>query len=1307
MSIRDLICDLQELQVQLNLNGDELELQFPTGQPVPYQLINDLRSRKPEIISYIKENTGKNKVETAIAPVAPNDLYPVSNGQKRLWVLNQFEKEQTAFTIFTSFTISGILDKNIFLKAFAFLVDRHEILRTTFQYKNNELYQKVAPHSHYDFANSFIDISSDKTNSETQLAQLKKEITHKGFNLEKGPLFKFYLVKKSEAEHYFLFSIAHIISDAWSMSILNRELLHCYHALSQHKTPELEPLRIQYKDYVHWLNKKLSGESLDKLKTYWQDQFKDNIPVLELPSQKERPEVKSFRGGFVEISLEEEVSNELRTLARAYNGTIFMTLMATTYVFLHKLTSQEDIVIGTTVAGRNHSDLEAQLGFFVNTLALRTQLNGTESFEIFVQKTIKNFTQALAHQEYPFDMLVEDLQLERDMGRSPLFDVLVEMSNAGDEIAGYTTSHENMLSFTPEKVDIPVTQYDLSFKFFDREQIGLRLEYSLDIFTAKEAERFALYYKRLVKLLVQNEKNALKDFSLLTTSETFNLLENGSGNQTQIETSDFLEIWDATIKKFSKEPAYSFNQTKVSFENLEAHAKKFAAHVATEYNISKGDVIAVCMESSEWLIPVIIGIIKSGAAFLPLSKELPSDRKAYILKDAQAKLLVTDSNRMFDAVEFYNGPLFSADIQMDSLPPVSKEIDPVNTQHTPLYIIYTSGSTGVPKGVAVGHESLINYTTWANNYYFDGVSGYNMPLFTSLSFDLTLTTIFTTLLRGDCIHVLPDDELHKNLEKIFSIEDIRAIKMTPGQLEVLQDVQVQSNNLSCLILGGESVGKKHITLASSLFPNLQIYNEYGPTEATIGCTVKKLSITDEVISIGAPIDNVNVSVRDAWGQVVPQGVTGELYIEGKALAIEYLNQEQQTAQAFITDEITGKRNYKTGDLCRWLPDYTLQYIGRKDDQVKLRGYRISLGDIEYQLKAHESVKDAVVLIKEITSSKKLVAYLLLDNPVDNTTIQKYLAQTLPGYMIPELFVEIEEIPLTTNGKRAINKLPDVTAFLDVEKEYLAPQTPNQQLFVELWQVILNNEKVGITDNFFSLGGDSIKAIRLVSRFAGKTGIELEVKDVFQYQTIDSLAAYAENLQTDHTLQDEKNTWKEHVNALGKSVINELKTTTATHQNWEDAYPMSEIEKGMIFHNFLNKDTGVYHDQFYYQFIDTSFDLNKFQKSFQLLTQKHEILRSSYNMLDFEEPVHLVHAYTDAIAKIDFIDIASIAETGQKEYLKTFMAKDRERGFSVEEPGLWNVTVFKVHDKEYGILWSFHHAIIDGWSNASFITELSN
>jgi amino acid adenylation domain-containing protein/non-ribosomal peptide synthase protein (TIGR01720 family) len=923
------------------------------------------------------------KADFKSIPIIPQqDDYPVSHAQKRLWVLDRLEERKTAYNIPDVYIFKGSLNTDAFGKALNTIISRHESLRTVFTTVNEQPRQKILAEDAHAFKLEYIDLRNESEQKEEITKKLVAEQANTIFDLEKGPLLKAKLLQLENESHVFLLTMHHIISDGWSMGVLVKEVSLLYNLYRDGKENTLQPLRIQYKDYTDWQNKQLEGDNLKDYQEYWLNQFEGEIPVLQIATDYPRPAVKTYNGRSAALNLDKELTSEIRDFSRQNGVTIFMTLLATVKVLLYKYSGQEDIIVGSPIVSREHADLEEQIGFYVNTLALRSKFKGTEDFISLLTSIKENTIKAFDYQVYPFDKLVDDLSLERLVDRSPLFDVVVALQNSVNE----QKDDEVMegLSIYSFKTGTTVSKVDLTFNFTETgDDIIIHLIYNEDLFSHSYVQRLLEHYKELVSSCLINSDLPLSHLNYLSADELTKVLY--SFNDTSFpypEDRTIQSLFEEQVLLTPENIALVYGDIRFTYKELNERANQLAHYLRESYEIKEDEVIGLLVNRSERMIIGILGIIKAGAAWLPIDPEYPADRAGYMLANAKSRILLTETDHMFHVMDFHQGELLALDIQLSGLNTSNANPTPLNKATDLAYVIYTSGSTGLPKGVMVEHRSMINMSL-DQIKKFGVLSSDNVLQFASLSFDASVSELFMAFYSGATLTLVDKsviNDIHAFATYIFH-HNITVATLPPAYLNLLDDSQIRG--LRVLITAGESPSLKR---AESFNEWIEYYNAYGPTECAVCVSVHKVSASDlarQKIPAGKPIANISVYILDQSLHPVGIGMEGEIWVSGVGLARGYINQDELTGEKFIAHPFKeGAKIYKTGDWGKWLMDGSIELQGRKDSQVKIRGYRIELEEIVKSLQKNEEIEDSIVVSRARSEEKELVAYLKRRNKIE-------------------------------------------------------------------------------------------------------------------------------------------------------------------------------------------------------------------------------------------------------------------------------------------------------------------------------------
>ncbi len=1012
------------------------------------------------------------ETESAIPAVPRDRALPLSFGQQRLWFLSEFEPEGAEYVTPTALRLRGELDADALRVALTALVARHESLRTTFEDVDGRGVQVVRPP--YEVELPLTDLSG-RPEREAELAAVLGREAQEGFDLRTGPLVRARLVRLSGDDHTLSLTLHHIVTDGWSTGVLIDDLNASYTAVLRGGTADLPALPVQYADFAVWQRGRFSGEVLAGQVEYWRRRLEGAAP-LELAADRPRPPVRSARGAVVEFAVPADVTGRLKALGRQRGETIFTVLVAACQILFARWSGQRDVAVGTVTSGREQSELEQLIGFFVNTVVLRSDVDPLLSVGEYLDCVRGTVLEAFAHQDVPFERVVEELQPVRDPSRTPIFQAMVVLQNTPAEIS-------DLPGLSVETVAPPMTvaNFDVTLEFQERDgEILGSFEYSTDLFDAVTIERMVAHLGLLLDRIGVRPDRLLADLFVLPDAEA-RLLErwNDTGREVPVGTvTDLIAARADGIALGGADP--------VSYRELNERANGLASRLV-ELGVRPEDRVGILMDRSVETVVALLAILRAGGAYLPLDVRAPSDRMRVVLTEADARVLITD-DVWEPTARGIHGVVIGADAPRAASGP-AVVVDPEQIA----YVMYTSGSTGRPKGVAVRHCDIV---AMAYDRRFD--DDQRVLLHSPLAFDASTYELWVPLLRGGTVVVAPPGDVDPDvLRKAIADHGLTVIFLTAGLFRM-----VAAEDPHCLAgvrevwTGGDVVPADAVRAVMRAASGTTVVDVYGPTEATAFATAHPMrGDVPDVVPIGGPLDNMRAHVLDGMLRPVPIGVTGELYISGTGLARGYLDRPGLTAQYFLAAP-GGERMYRTGDLVRWRQDGTLEFQGRVDEQVKIRGFRIELGEIESALQQHPDVAACVVMARQDGGRKQLVAYVVSTSAPDG--LREHLARTLPEYMVPAVFVTLDELPLSANGKLDRRALP-VPEILP-EAGYVAPRGAVQQALADIWAEVIGVERVGIEDNFFELGGDSILSIQVVSR-ARQAGLHLTAKDVFAHQTI--------------------------------------------------------------------------------------------------------------------------------------------------------------------------------------------------------------
>jgi amino acid adenylation domain-containing protein/non-ribosomal peptide synthase protein (TIGR01720 family) len=1204
---------------------------------------------------------------------------PLSFAQQRLWFLDEFAPGGTGYVIPFAVRLRGQLDLAGLSAAWSAVVARHESLRTTFETVEGRGVQVIHPPS--EVAVPVRDLSElSEPERDEELHRIIAVETSRSFELARGPLFRVGVVRLSPVEHVLTVAMHHIVTDAWSLTVLIGELRVFYNAVVAGQPPRLPALPVQYVDYALWQRELLSGVVLDTALGYWREKLA-GVAALELPTDRPRPAVLSSAGAVHKFVVPAPVAARIKELGRRVDGTLFMTLVAACQVLFARWSGQQDIAVGTVVSGRDRAELEGLIGFFVNTLVLRSQVASELSFVQFLAEVRETVLDALTHQYVPFERLVDELSPTRDTSRTPLFQAMVILQN--------TPGHTGALAgLDVSGVETPITsaQFELTVQFQETGDVlaGL-LQYNTDLFDAVTMERMAEHLLALLAGIAQDPDRKMAELPLLTEAQRHQLVVEWNDTLRAVPPASLPHLFQAQVARTPDSVALiwagdSSSQQQLSYRELNERSNRLARLLIAR-GIGPEQFVALALPRSADMLVALLAVSKTGAGYLPLDPHHPRARIEFICSDADPALalstqetsdclpidvvaLVLDDARTVREVAGYPaGDITDTD-----------RVAPLRASH-PAYVIYTSGSTGKPKAVVIPHAGLVNFlSSMAERFPLDDTA--RLLALTTIAFDIAALELYLPLLRGAAV-VLADEGVVTDptaLAQTISACDVTIMQATPSLWQTIISTSPDSVRGLRILTGGEALPPALAATMSELAG--EVTNLYGPTETTVWSAAKRLDNPPGVPSIGMPIWNTQAYVLDGGLRPVPIGVPGELYLAGNGLARGYLRRPGLTAARFVANPFgdPGERMYRTGDLARWTRDGELTYLGRSDDQVKIRGYRIELGEIESALRAHPAVTQAVVVARENQpGTKRLVAYLALVAEGAPTTAQlrAHIAHTLPDYMVPAAFVVLEQLPLSPNGKVNRKALPVPDRSAESTPEYVAPRTATEQTLADIWAEVLGVEPVGVDSNFFELGGDSVLSIQLVFR-ARKAGFVLTTKDIFFNQTVAELASVVTAAHSEH--------------ADREPVIGSVPLTPIQHWFFRTR-PVNP-------HHFTQSMVVELRDDVDYQ---------NLERALEVLLVHHDALRMRFELRDGHWRQHNDPPGPTKVLRI--IDLSHLADEDRSATMES-VADDIHASFDLREGPLLKAALFTFGAGRACYLFlAAHHLVIDTFSWRILLEDL--
>ncbi|MCU0286474.1 MAG: amino acid adenylation domain-containing protein, partial [Acidobacteria bacterium] len=1299
MTISELFFILNNQGIKLKLAGSDLAVTLPKSKVNP-GLFKEIKEKKAEIISFLQNYVQMNEEFTSIKPAEKKACYPVSSAQRRIYILQQMNPDSTAYNMPNIIPARADFDWKKMEETFKKLIMRHESLRTAFRFVNDTTVQIV-----YDTVEFNLDFYEVKEKSD--LHRFLKQFI-KPFDLSTPPLIRAALIKDTEKPLFLAVDIHHIISDGVSHNIMVND----FQALYLKK--DLPPLRLQFKDFSQWQNEERKKEDIKHQEEYWLKEFEGEIPILELPIDFPRPIEQSFEGNNVDFEISPEETQALNAMALKGGATIFIVLLAILNILLSKLCNQRDIVIGTPIAGRTHADLEKIIGMFVNTLILRNYPAGDRTFSDFLEEVKERTLAVFKNQEYPFEELVDKVVAGRDMGRNPLFDVMFALQNTNtyEEVAQVKNSSLDKLKniFQPAKFDLTLTVIERG------ERLFLSFSYCIKLFKQETVYRFIDYFKKIVSSVLKYHDIRISEIDILSKEEKNRILYEFNDTAAEyprdktihqlfeeqaLKIPDYIAVFGHGQTRTNTDnhvgadprvcPSRNARNVSLTYRQLNEQSDRLAM-LLIEKDVLPGTIVAIMIKRSVKMIIGLLGILKARGAYLPIDPEYPRERIDYMLEDSAAKILITNDEKKMDNSQcsIVNCQLsrgeYRAPLQHSAFSILHSD-----TYHLG-YVIYTSGSTGRPKGVMVTHRNVIRLVK--NTNYIEFLPGDSILQTGSMEFDASTFEVWGSLLNGLKLALVNKETIlsSRELKAALRQYNISTIWMTsPLFNQMLQeDIEIFAG-LKNLLVGGDALSPSHINRLMSSYPHLKVINGYGPTENTTFSTT--FLIQQEYtnnIPIGKPIANSKVYIVDKYSQLQPIGVSGELLVGGDGIARGYLNNPELTADRFVKYRSYGFYktyiNYKTGDLARWLSDGNIEFLGRIDQQVKIRGFRIELGEIEALLMKHPFIKEAVVFAQEEGGDKSLYVYIVSIDENIIAGLREYLSKELPDYMIPSYFVHLEKIPLTPNGKIDRKALPKPE--LIAGDSYTAPRDEIEKKLVELWAEILGRDEahasqlhtsIGIADNFFQLGGHSLKATILVSKIHKEFNVKVPLAEIFRAPTIGELAKYIKENNKEFHISVEPVEKREY-------------------------YALSSAQKRMYFLQQLELSSTSYNMPLVLP-IGKEINKDKLEFALKQLIFRHESLRTSFQSLN-NEVVQIVHEsvafeieyLTEVLGGPNRRTLSQKVSWPPEAIIKNFI-----RPFDLSQAPLMRSGLMEMPDGNYIWIIDIHHIISDGTSH-TVLTE---
>lgn len=1222
--------------------------------------------------------TDQTEKRTKIQPSPRDQDLIVSFAQSRLWFLDRLLPGEGVYNIPLPVRLNGDLNKEALVSSIESVIDRHEVLRTTLSEVGSQAVQVI--HSKINLTLDEKDLSHiDIKEREAKAQCLAKEEINRPFDLTQGPLIRAMLLHMSADDHILLFTMHHIVSDGWSTSILIKEITALYEHELTGKSHNLKPLEIQYADFSLWQREWLQSDVLERQVEYWKNYLGGNLPVLSLPTDYVRPAIQSYRGARCDFKLDDNLVKDLQHLSREEDCTLYMVMLAAFYVLLYRYTGQNEILIGTPIANRNRSEIEELIGFFVNTLVFRGDLSGKPSFQELLTKVKVDTIESYNHQDLPFEKLVEELSPARDTSRSPIFQVMFDYINTPMEdvnLPGVTLSGY--------AVELEGSRFDQTLFIEERDgQIRGSLEYSSDLFKETTIARMLLHYKQILKSVVENRQLAVAKLPLLDETERHQQLVTWNNTNLEHQKSETVtNLFEDQVLRTPDEVALCYQTEQLSYTELNVKANQLAAYIIN-CGVKPEQTVGICLPRSIDMVVAILGVLKSGAAFIPMDPDYPKSRLNYMMNNSSTNVLLT-STEYINIFNTDDTQVLCIDERHNFINEQNKNnIDYTINPQNIAYVIYTSGSTGNPKGVQVPHSALVNFLITMQNK--PGITSKDILVsVTSMSFDISLLEICLPLIVGAKLILASKEESKdgKLLVDLLINHDATMMQATPSSWDMLVEY-MPAISLKALC-GGEAISK---LLAERLLNKVsELWNMYGPTETCIWSSVSQITKSGQSISIGKPVANTQFYILDSTYNMLPIGVVGELFIGGDGLARGYLGRGDLTSERFVPNPYSkgvGDRIYRTGDLAKYCEDGAIEYVGRCDYQVKIRGYRIELGEIETVLLSCESVKSAVVVSFESENDvQQLVAYYVADKQLNNSELREILSEQLPEYMLPSVFVWLDVLPLTSNGKLDRKQLPEPSGMRpELSHEYKKPGTPIEQSLAEIWSSVLGVNSIGIYDNFFDLGGHSLNATHVITRVKQILHCDIPLRVLFETPTIYSFAR--------------------RINDQLESVggINYHRIERAPVQ---ENYQLSNAQKRLWFLTQMESDNPFYNIP-WSVVLKGRLDKVALVSALQQVVDRHDVLRTNFFLIN-GKPAQIINPSLKI--NLDQMSLVGIPQNKRLEEAQLLSYKEAAKPFDLELDPLVRGSLVKLDEDEHLLLLTMHHIIADGWSMGVLVKELS-
>ncbi len=1276
MNSSSLLLRLKELGIKVQAKDGNLEVEDPKNK-LDDLLLQKIKDSKQQLLQRLNSSES-GSIFKKVRVIEEQDYYNVTPGQRRFWIIEHLQNEDGINNISDAYRIQD-LDLKLFKSSVKILMQRHESLRTRFVEIDGQPMQKISDAC---FSNVFTELKVDIGSNENDAAiiDLINNELKKPFDLKNGPLLRINIIQLGNNEFVIQLTMHHIICDGHSLNLLKNEIAEIYSKLSINTSVNSHPNSIQYKDFAAWQNVQMSDVKFNQHKKYWQNSFEFPAHPIDLPFANTRPAIKTYNGAYKKFEFDGDLSNAILSFNQDQGQTVYMKLLAGVYMLLYRYTLQSDITLGTSVSGREKLEFENQIGLFLNTLPLRINIASDTTFKQLLDGVKKVVLNGFAHQSYSFDKLVEALDIKRDLSRMPLFDIMVELESVENYRIHDDLDIPVMEGFKSITLDHVSSRFDLVFNFYHWDnKLGLGITYNTDLFDKFWVDNLSIHLKSILTEAINNPNQPLGQLDYISSNETGEILR--LFNKTTIEfpaDPKIHNLFEKIVKRSPDNLAISFKEKSLTYSEVDKISNFLATKLSNDFDVKPGEIVALGLERSELLPIVILGVLKSGAAFLPLDVATPIARANHILDETGVDVVITNSGDKSEWISNFKGRTFDLLSDLEDEIPAKLMPSYAGLEDDLAYIMYTSGSTGVPKGVKINHASVINFLK--SMQIEPGIKAQDKLLaITTYIFDISILELLLPLTVGASITIASEEETldPTKIKNILSKDEISIMQATPTFWKALLMVGWDGNKSLKMLSGGEPLS---FNLARSLVAKgASLWNMYGPTETTIWSSVKRVDPDFQVITIGKPIANTQFFILDKHGNLVPKGVNGEICISGKGLSAGYFNNREETNDKFVQHPfIQRELLYKTGDIGRWMANGELLCEGRKDNQVKVRGHRIELEEIESNLLNHRGIEDVVVAVKEKDGEQFICSYYLGADTISSTDLRMFLKNNLPSYMIPSHFFHMRKFPLTSNGK--LNRVALPLPASKVEENYIPPSNVLEAELIGIWSNVLSLSlsDIGVNSDFFELGGHSILAIKLINQLQKFAGVSISLPVFFKDPTISAVAEI-----------------------INKGKLNEelLPEITADEENRFAPFPLTDIQQAYWIGRKDLFDFGNVGTHVYVEAHVNELDIDRFHRSFRQLIERHEMLRV---IIDSNGQQRILEEVPKFEAKI--LDLRKMEDQVATAAFYEFRNELSHKVYTGEQWPLFDIGITIFNDNTFKVHYSMDALVMDAASSDIFLQE---